>query len=148
SDVDPWTAAMLHLVRSFLHGNHGDINRLRHELMQAAGGFRAIGDRWGLATSLTFLAHTQITLGEFAAAEAGLTEAIRLVRELEPGDDAILQRVLLAAALAQRGDTEAARARLEELVESAGRGGSARFRVLPRLSLGDLARLDGDLAEA
>src|SRR5690606_10574662 len=55
---DPWTAAMRSLVRSFLRGNDGDMDGMRRDLAAAADRFRSAGERWGLATALTFLAHT------------------------------------------------------------------------------------------
>lgn len=145
---DPWTAAMRSLVRSFLRGNDGDMDGMRRDLAAAADRFRSAGERWGLATALTFLAHTQITLGRFGDAVGGLTEAIGELRELDPEDPAVLPRVLLAVARAQQGDTAAARADLRALVATGHSGASTGYLVLPYLTLGDLARLEGDLAEA
>src|SRR5690606_214752 len=58
------------------------------------------------------------------------------------------QRVLLAAARGQRGDRERARAELRQLIAEGAGPTSGRYLALARMSLGDLARLDGDLAEA
>jgi tetratricopeptide (TPR) repeat protein len=145
---DAWTRAVLWLMRSWLHGNDGAMDALRRDLTAAVAAFRDSGERWGMSISLTHRAHAQITLGEFDDAIAALAEAIRLLRALDPTDDAIEQRVLLAAARAQAGDRERARAELREIVDPGARVRSARNLVLARISLGDLARLDGDLTDA
>lgn len=145
---DPWARGMLWLLRSWLHGNDGAVAALRAAQEAAVAAFRQAGERWGLATALTHLAHQQVTAGEFDEAVAGLSEAVRLLRELDPDDPAVQPRVLLAAARAQRGDRVRARAELLELVEPGVRARSASSLVLARISLGDLARLDGDLVEA
>src|SRR5690606_6339357 len=135
-------------VRSFLRGNAGHMDGMRRDLAAAADRFRSAGERWGLATALTFLAHTQITLGRFGDAVDGLTEAIGELRELDPEDPAVLPRVLLAVARAQQGDTAAARADLRALVATGHSGASTSYLVLPYLTLGALARLEGDRAAA
>jgi predicted ATPase/DNA-binding SARP family transcriptional activator len=146
SDPDPWRRAMLWLLRAFLDGNAGELDGMRRDLAAAATAFRQAGERWGLATSLTYLAYTQLTLGAFEDAVAALEEAIRLLWELD--DDAVFQRVWLAEAHARRGEGARARAELLEMVAPRGGSTSARYRVFARIALGDLARHDGDLEEA
>jgi predicted ATPase len=148
SHPEPWTRAMLWLMRSFLHGNDTDMDGMRGALAAAVEAFRQAGERWGLATAQTYLAYTQIMVGDFDGAIVALQESIRLLRELDAVDEAALQRVWLAQAHAHKGDVEQARAELLEMVAPATGRSSVGYLVLTRIALGDLARCDGDLEEA
>jgi predicted ATPase/DNA-binding SARP family transcriptional activator len=145
---DPWAHAMLCWTRSLLAGNNSDMDGMRRDLNAAAEAFREAGERWGLATSLAYLSFAHNTLGDFDAAVVALEESIRLARELDPDDAAVMQRVWLADVRRQAGDVERARAELLELVAPGGGTSSAGYLVVARISLGNLARLGGDLEEA
>src|SRR5690606_37308590 len=110
---DAWTRAMLRLVRAVLLGNAGDPAGMGHDLELAVAGFRAVGERAGLAWALTSLADVRTNGGAFREAVSALEEAVHLLRELDPSDDAAHQRVWLAEARARAGDTATARADLE-----------------------------------
>ncbi|MGX1882861.1 BTAD domain-containing putative transcriptional regulator [Streptomyces sp. NPDC055287] len=140
--ADSWTRGMLRLVRSFLNGNHGDIHAAGQDLAAAAREFRAVGECWGLATSLTYSAIVLTSLGRFTEAIEALEEAMGPARELGAHDQ---QRVWLAVARIRAGETEAARAELLDVVRSTS---SARYLGMARLSIGDLARHARDLDEA
>jgi predicted ATPase/DNA-binding SARP family transcriptional activator len=140
--ADPWTRAMLWLTRSFLDASRGDMHGMRLDLTAAAAGFREAGERWGLATSLTYLAFAQATLGYFDDAVAAMEESLGLVRELGVDD---YQRVWLAMVRIHTGDVGRARAELLDVVAGAA---SARPAALARLFLADLARYDDNLEEA
>jgi tetratricopeptide (TPR) repeat protein len=148
SHPDPWARAMLRLTRALLDANDGDMHGMRSDLAAAVEAFREAGERWGLATSLTYLAFAQTILGDFDGAIAALEESVRLLRELDPHDDAILQRAWIADARRQQGDVERARAELLEMVAPGTGTSSARYLVFARIILGNLARYDGDLEEA
>ncbi|WP_167533634.1 BTAD domain-containing putative transcriptional regulator [Streptomyces marokkonensis] len=137
-----WTQAMLWLIRSMISLNEGDLQQGCHDLRRSAREFRVIGERWGLATSLTYLAVGLISQGEYDDAVEVLTEAMAPARELG-GDD--LQRVWLAIAHRHAGRGEAAR---EELLRVVNSPSSAPHLRMARLNLGDLARLEGDVGEA
>ncbi|MEV4840496.1 BTAD domain-containing putative transcriptional regulator [Nonomuraea sp. NPDC049486] len=146
SHPDAWTRAMLRLVRAVLRGNAGDAGGMGHDLEVAVAGFRAGGERAGLAWALTSLADVLTNGGAYGEAVAALEEAVRLLRELDPSDEAASQRVWLAEARARAGDTATARAELETL--AALPGVPDGLPVYIRVTLGDLARRDGDLAGA
>ncbi|MET7671351.1 BTAD domain-containing putative transcriptional regulator [Micromonospora luteifusca] len=148
SHPDSWTRAMLRLMRAFLQANHGNIGGARDDLLAAVDGFRTLGERWGWAMSLTWLAHAHTTLGDVSGAVRALEESIRLMRELDADDDAVLQRVWLAVTRAQQGEVERARAELLEMVAGGMGASSARYLVFARHYLGELARHAGDLEEA
>jgi hypothetical protein len=139
---DPWTSGMLWLTRSFLQGSHAGMTGMWQDVAAAAAAFRAAGERWGLSTTLTYLAVAHSTLGEVDAAAAALRETMSVVRELGTDD---FQRVLLASVRIHLGERESARAELQDVVAAAR---SAGHVAMARVSLADIARHDGDLAEA
>ncbi|HLU71452.1 MAG TPA: BTAD domain-containing putative transcriptional regulator [Nonomuraea sp.] len=143
---DAWTRAMLRLVRAVLLGNAGDTAGMGHDLELAVAGFRAVGERAGLAWALTSLADVRTNGGAFREAVSALEEAVHLLRELDPSDDAAHQRVWLAEARARAGDTATARADLETLATLPGTPGDLPAYI--QFTLGDLARRDGDLTAA
>ncbi|GAB3971560.1 BTAD domain-containing putative transcriptional regulator [Actinoallomurus acanthiterrae] len=148
SHPDSWTRAMLRFMRAFLQGSRGGIAAMREDLTVAVATFREAGERWGLAQALTYLAYDRITFGDFDDAAAGLNEAIRLLRELDPADDAVLPRVLLAMAHVHGGQYERARIELLQVVAPGVAVSSAGSLAYARIALGDMARYDGDLEEA
>ncbi|WP_150254130.1 AfsR/SARP family transcriptional regulator [Nocardiopsis deserti] len=139
---DPWTRAMLWLARSFLGGASGDTARGREDVEQAMSAFREAGERWGLSLLLMSLAYSRAATGDTGGATAVLEEALALTREL---GDQHGQRVWLAMAYVDTGNTDRARARLEEVVAEAA---STRQVALARVCLADLARHEGDPARA
>ncbi|WP_436757480.1 BTAD domain-containing putative transcriptional regulator [Streptosporangium sp. V21-05] len=148
SHPDPWTRAMLRAIRASIRENDGDMVGMHEDLAIAVASFREIGDRWGLASALSPLAEANLAFGDFDGAVAALEESIRLLRELNPHDDAGHQRVWLAMARMRQGDTERARAELWEMTEPGAYDWSERNIAFARLGLGDLARHEGDLEEA
>ncbi len=141
--ADPWWRGMLALTRSMLSGNLGDVRLLHAALADAVEGFRAAGERWWLATALTYLAMAGSMAGDLAGSAAALEEAVRLMRELGVPDG--FQRAQLARVRMCAGDREAARADLLALLtDGAGPGPAPAVRA----ALADLARHEGDLAQA
>lgn len=145
---DPWGRGTLLLMRAFLQGNHGDMSGTHQTLIDSVAAFRKAGERWGLALSLTALADADAILGDFDGVIDELSEAIRLLRELDPDDDAIQQRAALATARTQKGDIDQARAELEDMVAPGTVTSSARYLLFARVALGNLDRYGGDLAAA
>jgi predicted ATPase/DNA-binding SARP family transcriptional activator len=148
SHPDPWTRAMLRLIRAFARSGEDGMAGMAEDLAVAAGEFRVAGERWGRAMSLSYLAYARSTLGAFAEAVADLEEAVTLLRTLDRDDPTVLQRVWLADARRRAGDVPRARAELLDLVGAGPGTASSWYLVLARIALGDLARHEGDLAEA
>ncbi|WP_214108677.1 BTAD domain-containing putative transcriptional regulator [Acrocarpospora catenulata] len=144
SHPDPWARATLHMFRAFISENDGDRVGMHLDLLTAVAGYREVGDRWGLAYALTSLADVLLLTGDFDGAIASLEEAIRLIRRLNPADDAGHQRIWLATARVRKGDVDQARAELLEMAEEETDQWSARNIAFARLTLGDLARHSGD----
>ncbi|WP_433273919.1 BTAD domain-containing putative transcriptional regulator [Actinosynnema sp. CS-041913] len=147
---DPWARAMLWTVRGAVRENVGDMAGARDDIQVAIAGFRAVGDRYGLAQSLTGVAEAHLAFGDPDRAVAALTESIRLLRELDPAEDAVHERILLAMARVHQGDVARAKADCLAMARppATPQPWSARGIALARLTLGDLARYEGDLAEA
>ncbi|MFJ6673518.1 BTAD domain-containing putative transcriptional regulator [Actinosynnema sp. NPDC091369] len=145
---DPWTRAVLWMVRGAVRENEGDLRGAREGIATAIAGLREIGDRFALAQALTGAAEAHLAFGEPEQAMAALEESIGLLAELDPDDDAAHERILLATARVQRGDVARARADCLALTKPTPRPWAARGVAFARLVLGDLARYEGDLAEA
>jgi predicted ATPase/DNA-binding SARP family transcriptional activator len=147
SHPDPWARAMLLSLRGNIKENDGDAEGMLRDLSAAAALFRGLGERWGLATTLTALADAYSKRGDLDAAAGALEEAIQLARELNPDDEANHQRVWLASLQARAGRPGAR----EQLLRISGlqRGPrTGRHAAFALLALGDLARDSGDLDEA
>ncbi|MEV6231238.1 BTAD domain-containing putative transcriptional regulator [Saccharopolyspora shandongensis] len=138
----PLARAMLSFVRALVNGNRGALRQTCDDLAAAAERFRALGERWGMVSSLTYLGITRTMLGDPDAAIAALRRSMAPAREL--GDDHH-QRIWLATAYAHAGDAERAGAELRGVI---GSEPAAQHLALARLKLGDLARGDGDLRAA
>ena len=143
---DPWVRAMLLSMRGAIRENSGDADGMMRDAAAAVAAFRQVGERWGLSTSLAGLADALGKRGDFAGASAALDESIRLVHELNPGDDAGHQRIWLASI---RAHTDPAQARAD-LTAYIGQqhDSSGRDVAFAQLVLSDLARFEGDHAEA
>ncbi|WP_020659210.1 ATP-binding protein [Amycolatopsis benzoatilytica] len=141
--VDPWQRGVRSLVRAMLAGAGGDTATMRADLAVAAARFRQAGERWGLATTLTYLALADVMADDVDTAAAALVEAITLIGELGGADH--FQRTWLAVTTARAGRLDAARAELLAILRENVPG---LVEVVARLCLADLARYRGDLAEA
>ncbi|MBO3748928.1 winged helix-turn-helix domain-containing protein [Streptosporangiaceae bacterium NEAU-GS5] len=146
--TDPWIRAMLQLFSAHLKENDGDLPGMRADLAIAIRGFRAVGERWGLANALTALAEGSTPYGDFGAVIADLEEAIGLIRQLNPDFSASQQRIWLATARARAGDEANARTEFLAIAESDSEQWTARDVSFARMGLADLARHNGDLDEA
>ncbi|MCK2219446.1 AfsR/SARP family transcriptional regulator [Actinomadura sp. ATCC 31491] len=144
---DPWTRGMLYVVRAALKENDGDMAGSRDDLLAGCAQLRLAGERWGLSMALTSLAETHAVFGAFEAALAAMDEAMTLLRELNPEAGLLHQQGWKALIRIRMGDVERARAELRAMLEPGG-DPPDRDVAFAHLGLGDLARLEGDLAGA
>lgn len=143
---DPWARAMLHMMRAAFKENLGDIDGIQDDLESATAGFRAVGDRWGLAMSLNQLGEFQERTGHRSAARDSYREGLTLMRELGAETDVGELRMRLALL---NDDQDATRQELEAILEAASeRGRSVHIATMCRVHLGNLARWNGDLETA
>ena len=142
---DPWLRGLIWLVRAMLDGAEGRTAEGRRDLTEAVTAFRLSGERWCLSLTLMSLASdraNELDVGTVATdAIAMLDEAVALTRELGTHQ----QQVWLLLVRIDAGDREGARSDLLRLLNDPR---SRRQQALARLPLADLARQDGDLAEA
>ncbi|XVS60519.1 BTAD domain-containing putative transcriptional regulator [Actinosynnema sp. CA-299493] len=146
---DPWARAVLWMVRGAVRENEGDLRGARDDITTAITGLREVGDRFALAQALTGVAEAHLRFGDPDEAIAALEESIRLLAELDPDDDAAHERILLATARIHLGDVARARADCLALTKPmSSQPWAARGVAFAWLVLGDLARYEGDLADA
>ncbi len=146
--TDPWTRATRWLLGAMLHENEGHFEEHRGYLKRALEGYREVGDRWGLASTLAATGSVQLADGDVEGSVEAYAEAHRLMAEITANEDASYTRTRLAAAYARGGDLPRARAELAAAKAEAERTGSPIGLASVDMGLADLARDSGDRAEA
>jgi predicted ATPase/DNA-binding SARP family transcriptional activator len=143
---DPWVRATVPFVRVQLAENDGDLETMQAALDESLRAFGEIGDRWGLATTLSELSSLRIVAGDLDGAEEALKRTRVLMTELGSDDAGGMLRMRLADVRARRGDLEGARTML-----AASLGERERFEEETAMIMGALAHLElrlGDLPRA
>jgi predicted ATPase/DNA-binding SARP family transcriptional activator len=145
---DPWLRAAERMMSGQLDLNDGQIDRAAEALAAGWAAFREIGDRAGLMLCLSGQA-------EVALARADPAEAIALIEEAQGhAADGLavnlgeMMHVALGRARARAGDLAGARADLEYAIKVAGRIGEHDDEASAYAELSDVARREGDLADA
>jgi predicted ATPase/DNA-binding SARP family transcriptional activator len=107
---DPWVRATVPLALAHAAENDGDVEGMRRHVGEALVAFRALGERWGLASALSSLGGLLTLEDDLEGAAAALEEARALLQEV--GADGDNARLLLdiAGVRWRRGDLEGARA--------------------------------------
>ncbi|GIH90394.1 BTAD domain-containing putative transcriptional regulator [Planobispora siamensis] len=146
--IDSWTRAIIRFGGGYLRLFEGDPAEAERDFAVALADFRALGDRWGLAQTLSGMADLADWRGDRAESAALTDEALRLVEEI--GADVDVAELLRRRAdgRARDGDLEGARADYERTAELGRRAGAWEAVAAARLGFGDLARFQGDLAQA
>ncbi len=142
---DPWARATLWLLSAMAAENEGDIELMEECLPQALDGFRRLGDRWGIGTTVGVLGGLRGAQGDVEGSIEALEEARVMMGALHAWDDEAyslirigLQRLRLPDLEGARRDIEAGLA-LPDAPLSSAFGRYARFA---------LARYLGDQEEA
>ncbi|GAA2465163.1 BTAD domain-containing putative transcriptional regulator [Winogradskya humida] len=148
-DPDPWLRALATMITAQLRLNFGmSAETARAEMREALDGFRAVGDRWGMGFSLSFLGDVAAARGDFTAAVAWQREAIALVREVGIREDLPQMEVKLAGRLHLAGDPAAARHALAAAQLTAAEIGEPITLASVEFGYATLARAEGHLDEA
>jgi tetratricopeptide (TPR) repeat protein len=145
---DPWSQALRHLGWGYVLLSKGDVSGAEAEFDAGMEGFRATGDRWGLAGVLSVQARVAAWRGDDHRSLALGDEAFELTRRLGAAEDMADLLCLRAEGMRRAGDVARARACYERAVECAHRSGAPEMVAQVRHGLAELARLSGDLAEA
>jgi tetratricopeptide (TPR) repeat protein len=126
----------------------GEPAAAERELVEVLARFRALGERWGIAQGLDWLAVIASWRGEWDRCRVLWREALELLDELgalEETADVLARR---GQALARAGELSAASADFRRAGEAAGRAGRSQAPIMAGLGLGELAWAAGDVAEA
>ncbi|MGW1214683.1 BTAD domain-containing putative transcriptional regulator [Streptomyces sp. NPDC002499] len=145
---DAWARALLDVGLGFREQFEGRVREAEERFAGALAGFRATGDRWGMANSLDPLGMRAHARGDSARALELLDEGLGYVRALaapEETSDLLRGR---ATVLLHQGDTAAAVAHFEQALALARTAGMPDKVASARRGLGDAARLSGDTARA
>ncbi|MBT2231526.1 BTAD domain-containing putative transcriptional regulator [Nonomuraea sp. NEAU-A123] len=143
---DPWTRALLLLMRAFAAEQMGEGASVVTHLRAALDAFRKVGDRWGLITTLNALAEEQGLRGDSAGAVCTCEEALQAAIELGSPEEVLSVRVRLGVERARAGDVPGGRAQLMEVLDVA--EAAHETQLLARRALGEIACRAGELAEA
>jgi predicted ATPase/DNA-binding SARP family transcriptional activator len=120
---DEWLVATAWLMSARFAENEGNLDETRAAVAEAAGRFRALGERWGLSAALQTVAGIRMLDGDLDGANAEYGEASRLLAELGSHEDLSQVQLRLAEIAARRGDLAKARelsAAARALAESGG----------------------------
>ena len=146
--ADPWNLALGRLSLALLALLNGEPAVAERELREVLARFRSLGERWGTAQGLDWLAMIASWRGEWARARELWAEALELLEELgalEESADVLGRR---AEGLVREGDLAAAAADYRRAGELARKAGRPDAPAPVDLGLGEIARLEGDPAEA
>ncbi|HEX3733314.1 MAG TPA: hypothetical protein VHU91_10385, partial [Mycobacteriales bacterium] len=146
---DRWTRAMLRAFRSAVYENCGDFERMRDDREAALAEFREIGDRWGMATTLSELVIVwQVDPRRLTDAIAACEDALRLSRELGANGDISQLLVRLADLHLRSGNRRTAEANLIEADTVVARFGSVESVAMVRAGWIGWHYAGGGMAEA
>ncbi|MFG2910257.1 BTAD domain-containing putative transcriptional regulator [Kitasatospora sp. NPDC048286] len=145
---DRWMRAAARLVLGRVELSAGRIGHAEHFLRTSVDGFRAVGDRWGLALALVTLAALLSVTGAAEEALAALTEAGERDAEMGGSGEAPLSLLLSGRLRARCGEPAAARADLERALATAEHARDPQQQAAAHYALGELARREGDLEAA
>jgi tetratricopeptide (TPR) repeat protein len=145
---DAWSQALRHLGWGYVRMVGGDVAGAEAEFDAGVVGFRAIGDRWGLAGLLATQARLAAGRGEDERSLALADEAFELVRQLGALEDMADLLCLRAEGMVRAGDLAEAHACYERAGEFARRSGAPETVAQVHHGRGELARMSGDLAGA
>ncbi|MCV2462980.1 tetratricopeptide repeat protein [Streptomyces sp. ICN988] len=144
----PWGLALLDMGIGYQELFGGRAAESEAAFARSLAGFRATGDRWGMANCLDPLGGFANRRGAYDRALELLDEGLAHVRELgSPEETADLLRSR-ALVLLHRGETEEAARHFTHSAALARSVGASDKVASARRGLGDVARLSGDTARA
>jgi predicted ATPase/DNA-binding SARP family transcriptional activator len=145
---DPWARAVLLFMRAAIAENGGDVDALRRDSLDSYERFAEIGDRWGMAITLSSLGGVLMMDGDLVGAIEAFEKSMAMLGELRAGDDVSEQLMRLAMARARAGDLAGARRDVTLALEKAEERRSPAMMSFARFGFGELDRQAGDLVGA
>lgn len=143
---DPWTRAMIDLMQVVMLDNDGRIGEIDPLLEPTIDSFRELGDRWGLAMTLSQQGVVQSLDAKYEEALASWEEAIPLLLELGATEDAefsTMQVMGLRVELAGDGEADDLRQSLVASLADARRDGNRRLELITLISLSHVEHCAG-----
>jgi predicted ATPase len=132
--LDPWPAALLHVVRAALAQNRGEVDVLGEESRLSVELFSSIGDVWGLALSQQMRAEWLVLNGRLDEAFTITEESTENFRRITPAWDLVQQQGLAISILVRQGRLDEARRRASALVDEAAQSSNARAKLQAQVS--------------
>nr|BFE82018.1 hypothetical protein GCM10020093_046190 [Planobispora longispora] len=146
--MEPWMRAISRFGWGYFQLFEGDPVAAEHDFAIALADFRAIGDRWGLAQTLSGMADLADWRGDRARSVALADEALGLAEQIGATIDVAELLRRRADGRARDGDLEGARDDYERVEELGRQAGAWELVAGAWLGFGELARFRGDLREA
>jgi predicted ATPase/DNA-binding SARP family transcriptional activator len=150
---DPWTRAMVDLMRIAMLDNAGRLSESVDLIDPMIETFRTIGDRWGLAMALSQRALIESLDGDAERALGSWRESLPLLSELGAAEDVDFTSVRIVGlqlSLADADGRDALRRDVEAVFDRARASGNRRQEAVARMNLATLEHTAGrdDLAVA
>jgi hypothetical protein len=143
-----WLVAAAWMLTASLAENDGDLDEMRAASAEAVRRFRALGERWGLSSTLRTMGTIALFDGDLAAASAAYTEAGDLLAELGAREDLSQVQLRLAELAVRQGDLGKARELSSVARETAEAAGSAIDRGIAAAWWAAFEVMCGDLEAA
>ncbi|WP_165367353.1 BTAD domain-containing putative transcriptional regulator, partial [Phytoactinopolyspora endophytica] len=143
-----WPRALSRLGVGYRHLFNGETAQAEGDFRAALDGFRATGDRWGMANTLDPLAMLANWRGDREMSLVMINEALELVEQVGALEDVADLLCRRADAMVHAGDLASARLDYERAAELLRRAGVPEKMTTVYRGLGDIARLSGHLAKA
>ena len=146
----PWISAVARVLRGQVELNVGAVQAAEADFRAAEQVLAEVGERWGMAVSLSSLATLAGWRGEYAAAVTYDERALVLMTELGSAEDEVQTRLNLARDLWLAGGSERERSRavLARALRDADKLGWPEVSANAAYTAGNLARMEGDLDAA
>ena len=144
---DPWVRHVAEVCLGYVALNEGRVDDALRRLVRGYEGFRGLGERWGMNTTLAGLLELALIRGD-------ATEAVRLGEEAyayasqDGPERAALTLIPLGRARAETGDTARGLAEMRQGVRAAERVGQAGNAIEGYVAMSRLARAAGDFGAA
>ena len=130
---DPWMRGAVRIMRANFAENMGDTAAMWVDIDAALLDFESIGDRWGIATTLTSRAWLRTIDSDPAGALADFERAQQHLREMQANEDDLMLLLRLAGLRLRLGDLDGAR---RDLVAAAGPDAAGPHAAARRLLAG------------
>ncbi|MCG5214358.1 BTAD domain-containing putative transcriptional regulator [Streptosporangium soli] len=146
--ADPWSRALAGLGSALLKLFGGEVAAAEREFETVLRSFRSLGERWGTAQALDWLAEIASWRGDGERSADLWREALDLLGRLGATEEMVDMLCRQARGLVRTGALGAAAAGYRRGAEFARRAGIPGTPVEVELGLAEIARLNGDFPEA